>query len=283
MSLPEDFVFSQANLQDFVDCRRRFYYRYIQKLKWPAIQSEPFTENERLLHQGTIFHRAVHQFWLGIPPDVIASTLEDEEVITWWQNFIHFVKQPSGLLDAQVRKYPEFMLTTIVAGHFLAAKYDLITGLTDGSLHIFDWKTQRTQPNRKRLENRLQTIVYSFVAATAGAHLIPAPISSVQQVRLTYWFSAYPDEMITLSYNETEIQRAKTFLEDMIQLIVQLSDLEAIQSFPKTDHLQKCAFCEYRSLCDTGIKAGIASDEFLSEVQDAIEFDFDQITELLIG
>ena len=40
------FDFSQASLQDYIDCARRFQLRYLQQLHWPAPQAEPIRENE---------------------------------------------------------------------------------------------------------------------------------------------------------------------------------------------------------------------------------------------
>ena len=60
-----DFQFSQASLQDFQDCRRRFYLKYVEKLGWPAIEAEPALLNEELMQQGADFHRLVHQFFLA--------------------------------------------------------------------------------------------------------------------------------------------------------------------------------------------------------------------------
>mgnify|MGYP007064289961 CR=1 FL=1 len=40
MPLPVDFQFSQNNLQDYLDCARRFELRALRRLAWPAAQSE---------------------------------------------------------------------------------------------------------------------------------------------------------------------------------------------------------------------------------------------------
>jgi hypothetical protein len=47
MILPGDFQFSQASLQDYVDCPKRFPLCYLMKLSWPAIQAEPVSEHEQ--------------------------------------------------------------------------------------------------------------------------------------------------------------------------------------------------------------------------------------------
>ena len=51
MALPSDFQFSQNNLQDYIDCPRRFELRHLQRLQWPAPQTEPIIEQERHIQQ----------------------------------------------------------------------------------------------------------------------------------------------------------------------------------------------------------------------------------------
>ena len=39
--LPPQFAFSQSSLQDYMDCPRRFQLRYLDRLIYPAAESEP--------------------------------------------------------------------------------------------------------------------------------------------------------------------------------------------------------------------------------------------------
>jgi hypothetical protein len=61
MSLPTGFLFNQGNLQDFLECQRRFQLRHLMHLAWPAIEVEPFQEYERLCNHGLKFHKIVRQ------------------------------------------------------------------------------------------------------------------------------------------------------------------------------------------------------------------------------
>ena len=70
MLLPDNFTFSQNNLQDYVDCKRRFLLRHVQKLEWPAIESEPVLEQEQLMLLGQQFHLMVQQKLSGIPEEI---------------------------------------------------------------------------------------------------------------------------------------------------------------------------------------------------------------------
>ena len=71
MALPIDFRFSQNNLQDFVDCPRRFELKYLLKQDWPALVSEPIQEFEHLQILGLRFHTLVQQHLVGITVETL--------------------------------------------------------------------------------------------------------------------------------------------------------------------------------------------------------------------
>jgi hypothetical protein len=51
----------QSSLQGYVDCPRRFDLRYVQRLSYPAMESEPALENEKHQQEGEYFHRLAQQ------------------------------------------------------------------------------------------------------------------------------------------------------------------------------------------------------------------------------
>ena len=79
--LPETFHFTQSNLQDYVDCQRRFQLRYVQGQAWPGVQAEPFLEHEDFLERGEQFHRLVQRHQLGLNPELIVRTITDPDVL----------------------------------------------------------------------------------------------------------------------------------------------------------------------------------------------------------
>ena len=87
MAIPNDFQFSQASLQDFTDCRRRFYYRYVQRRAWPALEAEPALANEQWMQQGTDFHQLVHRYVLGIPAERLTQSARGNLAV-WWTSFL---------------------------------------------------------------------------------------------------------------------------------------------------------------------------------------------------
>ena len=154
-----DLVFSANSLQSFDDCQRRFELRYLQELKWPAVETEPVLESEQFLANGRRFHEMVHRDILGIPvPE--PSLDKDPELFAWWENYLTHDPIP-----VQGEMYPEKTLVSTIKDRVLIATYDLIVLTESGEAIIYDWKTWR-QPAKRSLEyvrSRLQSRVYPML------------------------------------------------------------------------------------------------------------------------
>lgn len=282
MTLPADFKFSQASLQDYQDCRRRFELRYLERLPWPAVQTEPYLESERIMQQGAAFHHLVQQHQIGLPVELLSAQIKDDELEDWWQRYLD--SSPEFLLpraEGHVRKYPERLLVTPLAGYTLLAKMDLLIIQPGRYLRIVDWKTSRRKPKRSWLASRLQTMVYRFMAVEAAGHLNDGEPVQADQVDILYWFTATPKEPEIFTYSQEQ------YLEDRQTLIRMIEEIAARQTgdFPLTPDEQRCRYCVYRSLCDRGIDAG-GLDQWLSLGEESPDqllesgLDFDQIAEI---
>ena len=113
-------VFSAHSLQAYVDCQRRFELSYLEKLKWPAVESEPLLEGERHMADGRRFHEMVHRDTLRIP--VSMPLREDEEDIArWWKNYQ--AHRPDSVPG---ERFVEQTLAGSISGSTLVATCDLI-------------------------------------------------------------------------------------------------------------------------------------------------------------
>lgn len=276
MPISLSFLFSQSNLQDFVDCPRRFYLKHIRKLAWPSIESEPVLENEFLRLQGERFHKMIHQYFIGIPVEKISSLSADPILSSWWENFLSSLK---GLLDPQNSMlHPELAVSTLHGGCRLIAKYDLLSIHSDGSFAIFDWKTYRKRPRRERLAQKLQTRLYPFILSSPPNPAHTAP----ENLRLLYWYANFPAQPEIFTYSASQRQQDAADISRLLSAIVHAADSGTEADFPLTANLDRCLYCVYRSLCDRGTQAG--QEEELGDEADfdsGLEgFDFDQVTEV---
>jgi hypothetical protein len=269
MTLPDDFVFSQNNLQDFVDCPRRFQLKYILKTAWPAPISEPIEEHDRLISLGSQFHMMAQRFFLGIPEEVISRHVTDEDLLVWWNAFIS--NPPS---DMPPLKQPEVSLSMPFAGYRLAAKIDLLAVEPGARAIIYDWKTTHQEPKPRFLTERIQSLVYPLLVITTGSVLNGYKPFDPQQVSMVYWYPAFPDKPVKLSFDEAWVSGATAKLT---RLVRQIADMR-LEIYPLTVDSAKCKFCRYRSLCERGTTAGKMDEEEETEREESLmDINFDDI------
>jgi hypothetical protein len=274
---------SQSSLQDYMDCAQRFKLRYLDRLSYPAAETEPTLENEKHQQEGEYFHRLVQQHLIGIPAEQIAKFANTPNLQRWWDNFQNS-KDLTGLRSAspnagEPRKdlsglYPEATLSAPLGKYRLLAKYDLIA-LQDGKAIIYDWKTYRKRPRNEWLAGRMQTRVYRALLVQAGAHLNNGKPFEPEQIEMIYWFADFPDEPARFPYTSAQFQR------DWDALLRLSEEVASASSYPLTEDRQKCLFCTYRSYCERGIRAGdIEQAEAEMEAEELFDVNFEQIGEI---
>jgi len=265
---------SQSSLQDYVDCARRFQLRYVDRLSYPAIESEPTLENEKHQQEGEYFHRLVQQYLIGIPAEQISKLANTENLQRWWENFLNS-ENLTGLKDLS-GLYTEATLSAPLGNFRLLAKYDLIA-VDNNKVTIYDWKTYRKRPRNEFLKARMQTRVYSALLVHAGAHLNNNKPFTPEQIEMVYWFSDFPNEPARFEYTSAQYKRDW-------DLLLKLSDeIKSASSYPLTEDRTKCLYCPYRSYCERGVRAGDVDQADPSgemEAEELFDVNFEQIGEI---
>jgi CRISPR/Cas system-associated exonuclease Cas4 (RecB family) len=277
---------SQSSLQDYHDCPRRFELRYLQRLAYPAIETEPALENEKHQKEGEYFHRLVQQHLIGIPAEQVNKLANTENLQRWWGNYL-LAKDLRGLTHRALREdltglYPEITLSAPLGKFRLVAKYDLIATGKD-QVTIFDWKTYRKRPRNEWLAVRWQTRVYRALLVQAGAHLNNGKPFAPEQIEMIYWFADFPAEPARFVYKADQYKRDWDALIKIADEITSAASGSTTLSmnFPKTDEVSKCSYCPYRSYCNRGIRAGDAADaELETEAEELFDINFEQIGEI---
>ena len=282
---------SQSSLQDYVDCARRFQLRYVDRLAYPAVESEPALENEKHLQEGEYFHRLVQQYLIGIPSEQIAKLANTPNLQRWWENFLG----SPDLLDLRdlTGLYTEATLSAPLGNFRLLAKYDLIA-MDKDKVTIYDWKTYRKRPRNEWLSARMQTRVYRALLVRAGANLNNNQPFLPEQIEMVYWFADYPNDPARFAYTSAQYQRDWDVLVKFAEEILRYGERQANHqnddsSYPLTDEATKCNYCPYRSYCDRGVRAGDVGDAETEtstrlspgmEAEELFDLNFEQIGEI---
>jgi CRISPR/Cas system-associated exonuclease Cas4 (RecB family) len=270
--MPELTTLSQSSLQDYHDCPRRFELRYLQRLAYPAIETEPALENEKHQQEGEYFHRLVQQHLIGIPAEQIGKLANTDNLQRWWDNYLN-AADLSGLRDLR-GLYPEITLSAPLSKFRLVAKYDLIA-IDNNKVTIYDWKTYRKRPKNEWLTIRWQTRVYRALLIQAGAHFNNGKPFEPEQIEMIYWFADFPAEPARFIYKADQYKRDWDTLKKLAH------EIKTASVFPLTDDVSKCNYCPYRSYCNRGIRAGDAADaELETEAEELFDINFEQIGEI---
>jgi len=273
--MPEQLTtLSQSSLQDYYDCPRRFELRYLQRLAYPAIETEPALENEKHQKEGEYFHRLVQQHLIGIPAEQVGKLANTDNLQRWWSHFLDFRS-----LGDFGSLYPEITLSAPLGKFRLVAKYDLIA-VGQNHAVIYDWKTYRRRPKNEFLHVRWQTRVYRALLVQAGTHFNNGKPFAPEQIEMVYWFADFPTEPARFVYKADQYKRDWDALTKIADEIASASTT-LTTGFPKTDEASKCSYCPYRSYCNRGIHAGNAADaELETEAEELFDINFEQIGEI---
>lgn len=276
LKIPEEFQFSATSLQDFEDCRFRFWLRYIQQVAWPAVPSEPALEVERRMQLGSRFHQLLQAYFSGVPSDRLSQTVNEPELAGWWANFLNEIP-PRLEQSIPERRFVEIQLSAPLKGHRLVAKIDFVCQFEDGSWTIFDWKTNRKRPSRSWLGKSLQTRLYSYLLVRLAPTLNQGQDIPADKVKMAYWFAAIPDQPEEFDYSSARFKLDEEFFSGLLTLITNLDEI----GFEKTNRIETCSFCVYRSLCERGVEAGDESGVAEFDIEKpGLNFDFEQVAEV---
>ena len=275
MPLPENFQFSASSLQDYVDCPRRFELRYLLRLSWPALETEPVLEREHHQEQGRRFHQMVQQHLLGFSPDQLNNLADTPELQRWWQNYLN----NTVLDELPPQRRVEYTLSISLNGFRVTAQYDLLAVQPGERAVIVDWKTSAHNTPRSTLIRRIQTRLYPLVLCLSGQDARFGVPLSPDQVEMIYWFTDYPNDPQRFPYTAAQMSADQ---EEIERVILDITNRRP-GDFPLTANEQRCQFCRYRSLCQRGVQAGDWQNQETSEEQNSgsgFDLDFDQIAEI---
>jgi hypothetical protein len=263
-----------------MDCAQRFNLRYLERLSYPAVETEPTLENEKHQQEGEYFHRLVQQHLIGIPAEQIAKFANTPNLQRWWENYQNssdldnLRKVTSNGNEDRLGLYPEATLSAPLGKYRLLAKYDLIF-VQDGKATIYDWKTYRKRPRNEWLSARMQTRVYRALLVQAGAHLNDGRPFEPEEIEMIYWFADFPDDSARFPYTSFQFKR------DWDTLLQLADEVATASSYPLTEDRQKCLYCTYRSYCERGIRAGdLEQAEAEMEAEELFDVNFEQIGEI---
>lgn len=230
-----ELYFSQSALAIFNKCRRRFRYRYLDRLYWPAEWGMDDQIKEDL-EKGRLFHLLAERYYSN---NLGTTLLKENKVLQAWLNRLkNFCPADKNIISGeQELRYHNSDIKFL-------AKYDLLKyDNNTKSFIIYDWKTDKKSLFNKDLKKSMQSRFYLYLFIKAGHRYFGDEYEVENMPSLIYWNPRFPSEEITVKYSNLDFEKDSDFFNNLI------SDIKNEEEFPLTDNLNICRYCEYRPVC----------------------------------
>ncbi|MFW6266205.1 MAG: PD-(D/E)XK nuclease family protein [Halanaerobiales bacterium] len=230
--------FSQLALSTYQQCELKFKKRYLDGLYWPADWGED-QEQKEIVEKGRLFHRLARRYYSQ--GEIIFNTQIDKDLKNWIKRLKTF--RPFTEKDLF---YPEHVLRLNKDNIKLLAKYDLLyIDSRSGKMIIYDWKTNKKRLKAEELKNSIQSKVYLYVLAKAGAQYSIENQIAPENIKIIYWNPRYPHDWFEFFYDRESLKRDEKDIREQIKLI-QNKDFDNLKE-KSEDRI--CRYCEYRPIC----------------------------------
>ncbi|RDY25962.1 PD-(D/E)XK nuclease family protein [Romboutsia weinsteinii] len=238
------FCYSQNSINTYKSCPTKFKYKYIDRINWKNndIDSRDYYENLKL---GRDFHLLCERYFSNI------SIGSYDNVPS---KFIIWIEKIKKLIPIEEDKVylPEYELRYNMNGDYLQAKYDLVV-LGKNSIEIWDWKTESRKLDYKNVENRMQTVMYMFLAREIIPRIHNMSIES-EDIKMKYYQPEFDNEPVTITYNnkkhENNKNKINTFINDIKRTEYERDKEPISNGLRLTKNKNHCKFCEFNKLCN---------------------------------
>ena len=157
----------------------------------------------------------------------------------------------AGMLNKKDNKIylPEYEVRFNLDGSIITAKYDLII-IDENSIEVWDWKTENVKLEYIKVKDRIQTVVYMFLAKEAVCKIFNLNID-YNNIKMKYYQPQYDDIPIEIIYNERQHELNKSNIIRYIDMInntnYEKNDNYKYELIKNDKH---CSFCEFNKLCN---------------------------------
>lgn len=230
----EDSTLSPSALKVFIDCKLKFYFRYMQKLQ---AQIEDEEQNNSFL--GSVIHDCLNNLGDDFSIDAFKYLLQQQDVSPIKKLDLEITRHKlESFLRGQIELlkngreilHREFSIKLNIMGFDIKGKIDRVDK-ANNEIFIIDYKLKKNF-NIKN-EGFLQLLIYKkALESTYKNYSIKA-----------LYYDLYNNKEYLMS-DEDEAQ-AQELLEESIKSL----KAENIE-FSKTDDMNVCKYCDYKYLCN---------------------------------
>lgn len=230
------FIYSQNSLNTYKSCPFKFKYKYIDNINWKYddLGSREYYDS---LKYGRDFHLLCERYFSNLP----LGGGHNKEFNKW----INKIKDILPIKSENIY-LPEYEIRLNLDGRNILAKVDLVV-IEKDKISLWDWKTENQEITYKNALNRMQTIVYMFLAEEVMRKNFYKDYK-IENISMNYYQPALDNKPITINYSE------KLHKENNIKILSIINNIENTD-FNSENNINKninhCKYCEFNKLCNS--------------------------------
>lgn len=228
------FTYSQNSLNTYKSCPFKFKYKYIDNVNWryDDLGSREYYDS---MKYGRDFHLLCERYFSNLP---IGNN--DDKFDVWMKNIERLLP-----LKEENIYFPEYEVRLKFGDSEILAMYDLVI-IEPNKISLWDWKTENREISYKNAENRMQTIVYMFLAEEVIRKQFYTNYN-IENISMNYYQPELNNRPITITYNEN-LHRDNTLkIARFIDSIENTDFDDEINIIKNKNH---CKYCEFNKLCN---------------------------------
>jgi len=239
-------TWSASRLKTYLDCKRKYYYRYIQKIE---------AKKEEELNEGAFLHRLLDHLYKEVTHytskealqkklNILLDTLLPHKDAKTHYNKLLWKEKLQGFIEREVAHFKSDWRVVEREKEF----YATIGGLK------FKGRIDRID------QNATHTLVLDYKSGSTKEAQKTKNIETLNDLQMSIY-----DQMLQGKYQNINLAFVKLFEKGEIEEITALDEknkrlfnviieLKQTRSFiaKKTEDLQKCKFCEFTLMCERG-------------------------------
>jgi len=231
--------YSASKFEKFKECRKKFYYQYVEKIKIDGPEPGFF-------ERGHYFHYIL-QYFPNYPPKSFEFEVADNYDISQYRNDLKKVltdpKISSILNKTETIREEKFIIGPTWEADKKILRFPLVLGYidyidygTEGDASIIDWKTGRVYKDKSEDQLKLYALwLFLFSLRFRFNHGL------INKITCSYYYIEHDTE-ISHIYYRNEVSDLIDYFKNLINII------ENETEFPKSKTV-RCHYCDYFEIC----------------------------------
>ncbi len=236
---------SASALRTFLDCKRKYYFKHIQKYREFEIPKD--LDDERIV--GTLLHDALKDLYRKQP-----SYLSEEDLLLDLQKELYLRSEEQPALRFLIDKWLEILKPFVK--NEIKRFHEGFTVFTTEKKFSTAFDQLELTGNIDRIDTREEQFFIIDYKSGKIPKTTPKTLEKATDFQLQFYYLITQqlgnvEEAFYYSLKDARLETEALFDEKLDLLYTHLESLHATEyNFTMTETLQKCTFCPYQKICN---------------------------------